>query len=263
VEDRIINGEWFILKRVLVLLVILVLIISGCNNSLANNNIYKIYEGHGEKWSTELIIKDNLEDNRYMNATFKMKYLGDLSELSNVRDLNWKYRILHKEVVSEIEDSEELVTDNNRSNNGELAITGGEGIVFEDSNPDKKEFLSEEHYLNKELIKNAKEYIEIAIEQDGKQEKFLVFPVNQNGQTYGPMGFVNTPGNEPDLISAVGEDAKEGYLKKQDMFGEQPNNPEEAMAYMERIEKEKAKGHKYIPLYSSDGETIIGKYKVW
>jgi len=90
-----------------------------------------------------------------------------------------------------------------------------------------------------------------------------IFPVNQNGETYGPMGFVKTPGKEPDLVSAIGEDGIEGYLKKEDMFGEQPNNPEEAMAYMERLEKEKAKGHKFIPLYASDGKTILGKFKVW
>jgi len=90
-----------------------------------------------------------------------------------------------------------------------------------------------------------------------------VFPVNQNGETYGPMGFVNTAGQEPDLISAVGVDGTQGYLKKKDMFGDQPNNPEEAMAYMERLEKEKASGHKFISLFASDGKTIIGEFKVW
>lgn len=90
-----------------------------------------------------------------------------------------------------------------------------------------------------------------------------IFPVNQNGETYGSLGDVNTPGKEPDLVSAKGEDGTEGYLKLKDMWGEQPNNPEEAVAYMKKQEEEKAKGHKYIPLYASEGKTVIGKFKVW
>jgi len=90
-----------------------------------------------------------------------------------------------------------------------------------------------------------------------------IFPVNQNGETYGSLGDVNTPGKEPDLVSAKGEDGTEGYLKLEDMWGEQPNNPEEAVAYMKRQEEEKARGHKFIPLYASDGKTVIGKFKVW
>ena len=90
-----------------------------------------------------------------------------------------------------------------------------------------------------------------------------IFPVNQNGETYGPLGDINTPGKEPDLVLAKGEDGTEGYLKLKDMWGEQPNNPEEAVAYMKRLEEEKARGHKFIPLYASDGKTVIGKFKVW
>ncbi|WP_434510355.1 hypothetical protein [Desulfitobacterium sp. AusDCA] len=90
-----------------------------------------------------------------------------------------------------------------------------------------------------------------------------IFQINQNGDTYGSLADVNTPGEEPDLVLAKGEDGTEGYLKLKDMWGEQPNNPEEAVAYMKKQEEEKAKGHKYIPLYASDGKTVIGKFKVW
>jgi hypothetical protein len=89
------------------------------------------------------------------------------------------------------------------------------------------------------------------------------FQVNQNGEAYGSLANVNTPGKEPDLVLAKGEDGTEGYLRLKDMWGEQPNNPEEAIAYMKKQEEEKASGHKYIPLYASDGETVIGKFKVW
>lgn len=89
------------------------------------------------------------------------------------------------------------------------------------------------------------------------------FPVNQNGETYGSLADVNTPGKEPDLVLAKGEDGTTGYVKLKDLWGEQPKNPEEAKVYMEKLEKEKASGHKFILLYASDGKTVIGKYKLW
>jgi len=80
--------------------------------------------------------------------------------------------------------------------------------------------------------------------------------VNKNGQTYGSLSYVTEAGQEPDLVQAVGVDGTEGYVKYSDMMGPEVNTLEEAAAYM----KEKH-GPRMIPLYTSDGQTVIGKYK--
>lgn len=75
------------------------------------------------------------------------------------------------------------------------------------------------------------------------------------------MELVSTAEQELDLIAAMGVDGTSGYLKKDDMFGDQPNNPEEAIAYMKRLEKEKARGPKFLPLYASDGRLLLASLK--
>ncbi len=85
-----------------------------------------------------------------------------------------------------------------------------------------------------------------------------VFPKNENGQTYGSSALVNTPDQEPDLISAVGEGGVEGYLRAVDIHQEMPKTPEEAVA---RNNKHKPDDVKQIPLYAIDGKTVIGVFK--
>ncbi|MCK8744073.1 protease, partial [Clostridioides difficile] len=68
---------------------------------------------------------------------------------------------------------------------------------------------------------------------------------------------------EPNLIYAQGENNVKGYVKKNDLYDEenQPQNPKEAVAYMQRLERSNIK-YKSIPLYDKDGETIIGEYHI-
>ena len=102
------------------------------------------------------------------------------------------------------------------------------------------------------------------------------FPVNENGQTYGSMAGVG-PHNPvaPQLVAAIGTDGiTEGYVYAADLEGDsfgfgQPNNPDEAVLYMKRLEErheEMARtGEKYlftIPLYANDGVTVIGEFGV-
>ncbi|GKV54491.1 hypothetical protein NCCP2222_04380 [Sporosarcina sp. NCCP-2222] len=83
------------------------------------------------------------------------------------------------------------------------------------------------------------------------------YPINDNGQTYGPnMGDATIALGEPDLLSALGENGKIGYVKKVDLEGPQPRTPAEAV----RLTKETKP--REIPLYDVDGETIIGKFIV-
>ena len=85
--------------------------------------------------------------------------------------------------------------------------------------------------------------------------------VNQNGETYG-SGADNTFGNKgPDLILAEGVDGTVGYIKLKDLNKDQPNNPQEAVIYMEKMKN----GPTYsdIPLYATDGETVVGKFQIF
>ncbi|MHB8074045.1 M56 family metallopeptidase [Desulfosporosinus fructosivorans] len=88
-----------------------------------------------------------------------------------------------------------------------------------------------------------------------------VFPVNQNGETYGSNSEVTVAAQGPDLILAAGIDGTVGYMKLKDLNKDQPNNPEEAVAYMEKMKN----GPTYsdIPLYAADGDTVVGKFRIF
>lgn len=88
------------------------------------------------------------------------------------------------------------------------------------------------------------------------------YPKNAQGQTYGTCP--QTAGadvEEPDLMAAVGVDGIKGYVKKTDLEGDVVKSPEEAVALMKRRAKA-AKVYEEIPLYESDGQTVIGKFRL-
>ncbi|AUN14272.1 hypothetical protein [Paraclostridium sordellii] len=88
------------------------------------------------------------------------------------------------------------------------------------------------------------------------------FKINDNGETYGTyIDKGDGEYEEPDLMAVIGVNDVEGYVKKVDLYDEenQPNNPEEAIAYMEKREKE---GPRLIPVYEKDGRTVIGEYRI-
>ncbi|RIJ77989.1 hypothetical protein D1871_04705 [Nakamurella silvestris] len=90
-----------------------------------------------------------------------------------------------------------------------------------------------------------------------QEEPPTAFQVNKNGQTYGSDLNVTSEDGEPDLIAAYSEDGKLGYALKADLFPPMPKSPEEALAQQKVL---LAAGGRTIPLYSSDGETVIGTY---
>lgn len=90
------------------------------------------------------------------------------------------------------------------------------------------------------------------ITQDTKRGYFLK---NKNNETYGTYIEGETE-QIPDLILVVGDNGKEGYAKKDDLYLKQPKTPEEAIEY------EKNKKNRTIPVYKSDGETIIDQIKI-
>ncbi|MGV9192739.1 hypothetical protein ACQ143_00120 [Microbacterium sp. MC2] len=86
------------------------------------------------------------------------------------------------------------------------------------------------------------------------------FDVNEYGQTIGEygVGLRSDPAAEPELILAVGEDGKEGYVYTVEAFGAVPATPEEALENQAGIGVDPLQ--KRIPLYDEDGKTVIGTY---
>lgn len=98
------------------------------------------------------------------------------------------------------------------------------------------------------------------------------YRINENGQTYGSIDpTLKNPAEQepPQLIAAIGVDGTNGYVKLDDINKNKPTNPDEAVRYMEEleaaVEKARNSGSEYlelIPLYDSDGETIIGEFGI-
>ena len=76
------------------------------------------------------------------------------------------------------------------------------------------------------------------------------YPVNSKGEAYGSAMLASVVGYEPDLISAIGTDGVEGYLRLEDTIAN-IRTPEEAASYMETYYEDNV-----LPLYNSEGEVI-------
>ena len=81
------------------------------------------------------------------------------------------------------------------------------------------------------------------------------YSVNTNGLTYGTAGDAPYAEDLPDLMLAVGDNGKLGYVYTEELF-KGPETPEEVMAYMASINN-----GTYVPavinVYESDGVTVI------
>ena len=78
------------------------------------------------------------------------------------------------------------------------------------------------------------------------------FPVNSHGQTYG-SDFDSR--ETPDLVLAIGDNGRRGYVNASELYGEPPKNAEEAAEQM------KAAGSvRVLTLYAEDGETVLGTF---
>lgn len=82
-----------------------------------------------------------------------------------------------------------------------------------------------------------------------------LWPVNENGQTYGPAIYTAPPEAHPDLMAAIGMEGTLGYVLYSDLEGPLPRTPEEAVKMNDNPPR-------YIPLYDKDGKTVIGAFKV-
>lgn len=78
--------------------------------------------------------------------------------------------------------------------------------------------------------------------------------VNAKGETFG----VDRDGRIPDLIAAETTDGKPGYVYAKDLEGPTPKSPAEALA----LQEAKRGRIRTVPVYLSDGETVIGEFHV-
>ena len=103
----------------------------------------------------------------------------------------------------------------------------------------------------------------------GIDDKNYVYPVNENGQTYG-LDWMGDDYEEhaPDLIAAEGVNGKQGYIKRIDLDdsegGSLVSTPEEAIQYMERKNMRKGKNYYIvIPVFAEDGVTEIDQFWIY
>lgn len=94
------------------------------------------------------------------------------------------------------------------------------------------------------------------------------YPINANNETYGSLADAISEDTEPDLVLVQLADGTLGYVRNEDLTGEVPNNPEEAVAM--QIEKEnriqRARGLKIgetINVYDVNGEIILGEFFIF
>ena len=79
------------------------------------------------------------------------------------------------------------------------------------------------------------------------------FGVNAIGDTY---GMERSDGSIPDLVAVIATNGREGYSYWKDLEGPTPSSPAEALRWQKDHKGEVVR----IPVYLSDGETVIGEF---
>lgn len=82
------------------------------------------------------------------------------------------------------------------------------------------------------------------------------YPRNSKGETYGPDGLSAIVGYEPDLISVIATNNKKGYVRAEDLNGQEIHTPEEAGEYMRNCPRSYD-----IPVYDLEGQ-VIGAFRI-
>ncbi|MEE1649582.1 hypothetical protein V1260_02125 [Brachybacterium sp. J144] len=102
-----------------------------------------------------------------------------------------------------------------------------------------------------------------------ESEDDALFPVNENGQTYGSLADAPSDQQAPDLILVELDDGSEAYVLSEDLFaaeGGDVSSPDEAVEYMERESSENlgdVSGDSVdggLPLYTRDGTPLAEEW---
>ena len=86
-------------------------------------------------------------------------------------------------------------------------------------------------------------------------------PTNEAGQTY---GVDDGEGDRPDLILAEATNGETGYVDQKaldELTGANISTPEEAVAWEKSLESS-AWTTKTLPVYLSDGKTLVGEFEI-
>lgn len=91
----------------------------------------------------------------------------------------------------------------------------------------------------------------------------MTYSRNARGETYGSAIHSTKPGEEPDLIAAIGEDHKtRGFVRKTDLESRAlPRSPAEVEARAASGQTGRV-GDKEVPLFAQDGVTVVGSFIV-
>ena len=91
-------------------------------------------------------------------------------------------------------------------------------------------------------------------EKDPENGSLSGYSVNASGQTFGNANQYFALGYWPDLLAAEGVGGLCGYVYLSDL-DDNSSSPEEALlANTNKLQ--------YIPLYDSDGKTVIGRFRI-
>ena len=82
-----------------------------------------------------------------------------------------------------------------------------------------------------------------------------VYPKNGFGETFGSLSQAIADVDAPNLISAVGINGVEGYVRSSDLLLPLPKSPAEALLANKNARV------RFLKLYAVDGKTVIGAYK--
>lgn len=78
---------------------------------------------------------------------------------------------------------------------------------------------------------------------------------NEAGQTIGSGEGAQSENDLPDLVSAIGENGTNGYVKKADLLAGVPSSPEQASA-------KRTAGSRSVPLYAANGVTQLDTFTI-
>lgn len=91
---------------------------------------------------------------------------------------------------------------------------------------------------------------------DNPIDRNLEIQYNEYGEVYGSELFLNEVGIQPDLILAENSQGLVGYIRNLDLNYDPVTTLEDAIAYT------KTSHERIVPLYLSDGRTVIGSFEI-
>lgn len=129
-----------------------------------------------------------------------------------------------------------------------FATAKSEGNLMETHSADGDSVVERE-FIQKEMVRYT---AECTLSVKDAQE--FVYPMNSNGETYGPDVKENVdPDRDPDLILACNKEGVIGYIRNEDLEG--------GAASLEEAKNWKSRSYT-IPMYLEDGCTEIGLFEV-